>query len=98
MVVMMEGALGESMPQSTVHLKNIKKSMYPNSSSMKASWGTNSKKKSTQRLKWILLVALMKMPRVMCATPRITEIFIFKELTKLRLFSATDHTGSSPNG
>jgi hypothetical protein len=40
----------------------------------------------------------MNTPKVICTTAIMTDIFIFKELTKLRLFSATDQTGSNPNG
>lgn len=37
-------------------------------------------------------------PKVMCKTPMITDIFIFKLLVKFKLLLATDHTGSMPNG
>ena len=97
-VVMTDGALAAYRPQLTVHLYTIKKSMYPKRRVRKISWGTNSKKKSIMLQKYKLLDALMKTPRVMCTTAMITDIFIFKEFMKTRLFSATAQTGSIPIG
>lgn len=42
--------------------------------------------------------AFTKTPRVIWITPMMTEIFILRELTKLRLFYAIDQAGSRPKG
>lgn len=44
------------------------------------------------------LNAFNKTPKVICKTPIMTEIFIFRLFVKFKLFLATDQTGSIPKG
>ena len=97
MVVMMEGAT-EASGQQVSHLQTIKKSMQPNRSIIKTSWGINSKKNQIALPKQMVFDAFTKTPRVIWITPMMTEIFILRELTKLRLFYAIDQAGSRPKG
>jgi len=61
-------------------------------------WGMNSKKKSIHDRLYALFKPLLTMPNVMCATPKITDSFIFKELLNMISWLDRYQTGSIPAG
>ena len=58
----------------------------------------NSKKNSIGLPKWIEFDPFIKIPKLICATPKITDNFIFIELKKVKAFEPKYHFGSNPRG
>mmetsp|Transcript_96759 Transcript_96759/g.282894 ORF Transcript_96759/g.282894 Transcript_96759/m.282894 type:complete len:213 (-) Transcript_96759:1643-2281(-) len=80
------------------HLYRIMMSMKPKKQTMKTIMGMHSQKKFTQFLLYKALEKRSSRPRIMCATPNITESFIFKEFMNTSSFCAPCQAGSTPNG
>jgi len=85
-VLMIEGAFDSWPVKLESHLMMIKRFMYPNRTVRRMIWGTNSKKKSVFDLKVKELNAFMHIPKLIWETPKMTLIFIFKELTNVISF------------
>ena len=59
-------------------------------------YGKNSKIKSIYLLKYRALKAFMKIPKELGTTPKMTEVFILRELEKVSSFVDRTQTGSNP--
>merc|ERR1712137_905126 len=80
------------------HLYRIIQSIQPKKVSMKIIIGTHSKAKSTMFFSKKALLQRRKTPRIICATPKSTESFIFREFTYSSSLLAPAHAQSRPNG
>jgi len=100
MFIMLLIRLGASftLVQSVAHLITIVTIMNPNRDSKNNNWGKNSKNSVNQSWKWMLLIALIRIPNTMCSTPKITANFILNELKKSNSFWEMNQIGSKPNG
>ena len=64
------------------HLTIIKRTIYPKVQRKKTNSGRKTKRNLIQSPKNMQLSPLRRIPRVMCTTPTIMEVFILKEFRK----------------